>query len=1247
MTKRNASVFHRHLNKGTALALVTLFGGIGLGQTASAQDAAAAPAATDGDAVVVVGTRASQRSSIDRKKRAKTATDSIVAEDVGKFPDRNIGEAISRIAGVALDRGDYGEGIEVTVRGATSAQTNVEIDGLGVQNTTTTNNLAFGGGGRGKEFREFPADLIKSVDVVKGTTAAMTEGSLGGSILIQSRTSLDFKKPFVSFRFDVGQNSLSEKWQPSFNFIATRKFFNDRLGILVNYTDTRLLNDNNAVQNATSGNQGLARGWNPPGTSSANGTAAFDLDGSAEKTFTYNPATLSTTDSGATTAFGNGSLETPMSLLTKSAGAQTKADCYTLFPEVTGSTANNLQRTRELMTCLNQWSDYMPSLVRYFVRRNEEHRQTLDVRLDYRVTDDLRIFAKVNMNKRENQDHQLTYSLGNVNVNPMFSATSPLSGGVITPTYNGIAFTDVAGVRQAAPGSGYFLYDGISQVMTSNANGGMVRGAVANIDRSTLKVDKNHHVTEMTLTDATVGTDQIRNTNDITSSYLSAGANYKGENLTVDLIMGYAESDYTRYDYRSSFSYTYGRATMAVDPTSGLWGYTTPAGFDQADASLYAQVRYPAIGTGSVAAGPNGPAVPAYSRDQLPWVNGGMGLQISPKATEDNTSTLRIDINYDVEDELPFLTNISTGINARKFASKGWGGGGRQIAAAQGTFGTPGYVAPVVLPTANLRGTFRACEEVYGSGATAAPAGSLACNYGYVPQTTLSNVNYGTFTVHQADFDSILQSAIEPMWNQFFNGAPDRGNLIEGWSQLNLDTLYSQISEASKDPRYSAGGDPLKNYNFDCLKRCKANDGKEYDMPFSTVNEETKALYLMAEFEQELPWNMLFNGNVGVRYVETNLNGTGFVTLRSIRCNNPANCTGATPAAQTTTLDFVKDVTFQGTTKDWTQHYNYNLWMIPDQLVFRFNADRVVARPPISALLPAGTCTFDQRFDGGISGDGTETDKTCGNFGNPNLKPLKSTNQNYSLEWYPNRDTQFSYSVFKNNIKIGDPRLLSRTNVKLFDGYTITDPATGEDVSDEEYSYNEWSEGLAFIRRGQEFAVKSAFTFLPWHFKHLGFDGNYAKINSSNTAAGIRDPNSGDVMRPANEPSFYFNASLWYDDGITNARLSVQSRSDVFSCIASCGANTGNNYLGEGYTNVRLPYSPGAANFRSETQYVDFKISHKATENVELFFQANNVMEEFTESTQGEYNAYADGTPSVLERGYAGYRVSTGFTLRY
>ena len=99
------------LSAAVSLALASM-----AGSTSALAQQAAAESAEPIQKVQVVATRASQQSGIDRKKNAATAMDSIVAEDVGAFPDRNVAEAISRIAGIAVDRGDFGEGVNVAVR---------------------------------------------------------------------------------------------------------------------------------------------------------------------------------------------------------------------------------------------------------------------------------------------------------------------------------------------------------------------------------------------------------------------------------------------------------------------------------------------------------------------------------------------------------------------------------------------------------------------------------------------------------------------------------------------------------------------------------------------------------------------------------------------------------------------------------------------------------------------------------------------------------------------------------------------------------------------------------------------------------------------------------------------------------------------------------------------------------------------------------------------------------------------------
>lgn len=109
------------------------------GQTNSSKPAIADPAAANstqgqpadqGPAIVVTGFRASLSSALAAKKRETAAIDSIVAEDIGKFPDSNLAESMQRIPGVALQRGDGGEGRNISVRGLGAQFTRVRINGM-------------------------------------------------------------------------------------------------------------------------------------------------------------------------------------------------------------------------------------------------------------------------------------------------------------------------------------------------------------------------------------------------------------------------------------------------------------------------------------------------------------------------------------------------------------------------------------------------------------------------------------------------------------------------------------------------------------------------------------------------------------------------------------------------------------------------------------------------------------------------------------------------------------------------------------------------------------------------------------------------------------------------------------------------------------------------------------------------------------------------------------------------------------
>lgn len=1194
-----------------ALSLVLAFGPTQVAaqsttQTAPATSGSAVEDDEKPEEVLVVGSRASQQSANQRKKDARTATDSIVADDIGSFPDRNVNEAISRVPGVALSRNEFGEGDGVAVRGNGPDLTRVELDGIGVQSTTS----ADAGGGviaRGGDLRELPAELVKSVDVIKGSTADMTEGSLGGGVQIKTRSGLDFKKPYFSVSGGAQANSLGKDWTPNFSGVASRKFFNDRVGLIVSGTYNKIQNNGHSAENTTSNNRGYSR--------------LYDFDNSPEKTFSFNPATVGT--DAADVAFANstapdGTTLTPRELVTLAAGAKSKAECLTIFPNnPTGSTAQRSQRILEQQTCLNQWNDYTPSLIRNFTNTQTDQRYSFDSRIDFRVTSNLTVFAKGTIADRKVHDqnrsrNQLAGTNGIFNSNV---------AGTFVDTTTG--YPRVRSVATTSAGTGYSLFD--PQYGLNNVGNNAVLGNVLNVVPGSVKVDAKHNVTEMTLTNNTVAIDQIENTIDTKTRYAQAGAEWRTARIEADLWGGYTRAEASRGDLRTARQYTYGDATMRLQD-NGLWDIQVPSTYDENNPANFVQLRPATTNIAAVAAGPNGPATPAYTIAQQPLTTPSFSVQYSPRLNIAEEKIGKFDFAYRTRGLIPFITRVKVGGMYRANQISRWGGGGYTVSGAVGTFGQPGYVPAVVVPTAQVRGSYRACEPT----ATSAAAGGLSCNYGFVPSTNPANVRSGVDTLTAAELRALIERTIEPADSQYFADLPGRGNLPASWNGVRTDELFQSLGAS-------------RFINTDCLITCVGSDGKTYAQPVIRANETTKNVYAMADFNTRFPFDMRIDGNFGVRGVFRDVKSSGLQTIQIIRTTATYNPLDPNNASGFFTQQFAQPTTFRSKTRDWLPTLNLNFWGYGDSLVLRLYGGKTIAAPLIDRLIPGGTCTaYDERQ---VLDTATEDEFGCsGRVGNPALKPFTAWNYNASLEWYPNADTLLSVTYGKLDVKVGNPvavTVLSRP----FEGSDQTDPVTGRPLSDIQFSVPTWANGPGYKRTIWEFSGKTAFTFLPWIFKHMGVDANVS-ILQSDVTAGQRDPETGDFMLPPDESKYYVNASLWYDDGKFNARLAYQKRSERFSCITPCGGNTTDiNYPGEQWTNVRLVgpgYNPGVPRFNDGTTFIDAKISYNLTRNFQLFVEGRNLSRESQTISTGKYVNFADDTPRIMRLSYGGRRILIG-----
>jgi TonB-dependent receptor len=1179
------------------------------GETQTTGDAPPDTTAADSEeAIVVVGSRASQQSANNRKKNARTATDSIVADDIGSFPDRNVNEAISRVPGVALGRNEFGEGESVAVRGNGPDLTRVELDGIGVQSTTA---LALGqGGGRSADLRELPAELVRSVDIVKGSTADMTEGSLGGTVQIKTRTGLDFKRPYLSVRAGGSQNSLGKDWTPDANVVAASKFLDNRLGLIASGSYSKTQNNGHGYETTTSNNRGYSR--------------LFDFDQSPEKTFTYNVDTIGT--DAADVVFPN-STETPRTLVTKSAGAQSKAECLTIFPHnPTATQAQRAQRILEQQSCLNQWNDYTPSLLRHFMNSQTDERYAFDARVDFRVTDALTVFAKGTIANRQVHDQNRSRT-------PVTLFGQNVAGTFVDTT---TGYPRRRTVSANAP-AGYHLFDPDFGIF--NVGNNATLGNVLNVVPSSVKVDEEHNVTQMTLTNNSVTIDQIENNIDTKTKYVQGGAEYRGERLEIDAMAGMTMATSGRGDMRTARSYAYGDATLTLQP-NGLWDIGLPANYDETNPANFVQVRAPAcvaggtnpatcIGQNAVAAGPNGPATPAYLVSQMPLTTPNFSVSYSPVLGESSERIAKLDAGYDTKDLLPFVTRFKVGAMYRKNKLDRWGGGGYTVSSAIGTFGQPGYVPAVIVPTANVRGSLRACEPTAGS---AAPGG-LSCNFGFVPSTNPLNVRSGVDTLTPQQLQDLFARTLEPSDSEYFGDLPNRGNLPSAWQGIRTDELFAEL-----------GGAQFMNY--DCLKTCVGSDGQLYDQPVTRVREAIKNVYAMFDFEQQLPMGVLFNGNVGIRGAFADVSGAALLTLTTIRPNAAFNPLDPNNPAGIITQSFSQNTTLNAKTRDWLPSFNVNFWGLDETVALRLYGGKTVARPNMTNLIAGGTCTIDQRefldSDDDVFG-------CSGRIGNPALKPFTAWSYNAALEWYPNADTMFSVAYGKLDVKVGSPIAVTRT-ARPFEGSDQIDPSTGEPLSDYEFNYPTWDNGPGYKRDIWEFSAKTAFTFLPWFLRHTGADVNLSILQSAATS-GQRDPLSGDIMLPPNESKYYTNASLWYDDGKLNMRVAYQKRSARFSCITPCGGNTTDiNYPGEQWTNVRLVapgYNPGVPRFEDGTTFIDAKVSYNVNRHFQIYLEGRNMTREFQTISTGEYLPFADGTPRIMRLSYGGRRIMGGIRLQF
>ncbi len=221
---------HSGSKHAQASALIMALMAFSFGSDAFAQ---AAPVAANTEMVIVTGFRASLQSSIAVKKAEDTIVDVIKAEDIGKFPDNNLSEAMQRIPGVAIDR-DAGEGRTITVRGLGGQFTRIKLNGMEALATTGGRDSSGGANrDRGFDFNVFAAELFSSIKVSKAASAESEEGSLGATVDLSTPRPFDYKGFAMAGSLTGQYNDLSKKKNERETFMVTNRSADGKFGAMM------------------------------------------------------------------------------------------------------------------------------------------------------------------------------------------------------------------------------------------------------------------------------------------------------------------------------------------------------------------------------------------------------------------------------------------------------------------------------------------------------------------------------------------------------------------------------------------------------------------------------------------------------------------------------------------------------------------------------------------------------------------------------------------------------------------------------------------------------------------------------------------------------------------------------------------------------------------------------------------------------------------------------------------------------
>ena len=185
--------------------------------------------------VVVTSQLKGQAKALNSQMARDNISNIIAADQIGRFPDANAGDALKRIPGINVQY-DQGEARFGNIRGTAPQLNSITINGERIPSAEAEI--------RSIQLDLIPSDMVQTIEVSKAVTPDMDADAIGGSVNLVTRAAPSTQR--ISGTLGGGYNLLANK--PTFNgsLIYGNRFANDKLGVIVSasYFDNNLGSDN-------------------------------------------------------------------------------------------------------------------------------------------------------------------------------------------------------------------------------------------------------------------------------------------------------------------------------------------------------------------------------------------------------------------------------------------------------------------------------------------------------------------------------------------------------------------------------------------------------------------------------------------------------------------------------------------------------------------------------------------------------------------------------------------------------------------------------------------------------------------------------------------------------------------------------------------------------------------------------------------------------------------------------------------